>query len=505
MKTLLLFLLTLPISTAIAQNWELFNAGETYNFNESDIHGVRVDSVKASQIDTVFYFNRILNDTVHYNFYFNITAPIQDITQPNIFGNKVISKNDSLIFKNQFNDTIYFTPKASLNISWDFITTDTSRIEATVDSIYSDSINQQLDSIKLFSFQCFDNLNNPINHPLNSKIIVLSKSNGIIKTFNFYETVARNSIYNSYKINYSRIFQNIFFSRGEVYDLNIGDEYHYNFHSTPPNSPPGHNIYNHKVINRVVSSNGDTITLTISEVKESKRSTLDYTTNPPTLVYSTTYSSRTFDRLILRPNEQLDSIIGFEPIITNVSNSQNPTKFASITSYSFYLPYSQHKYNNRISISPYNIAVYDSIFNSWLIAPSTYSKHSLVGVFSFTNYWNNQGGGGGYPEYHSLIYFKKGTETWGTPRIVTGIDEQAATEKEQDFTIYPNPASNKVFIKSSFEKLNYTLNSLDGSLIDQGQLRKNYSIDVFSFPNGVYFLRLESENAYKVKKLIINR
>ncbi|MFT6167732.1 MAG: hypothetical protein ACJASF_002432 [Vicingaceae bacterium] len=84
-----------------AQNWELFKANETCNFNIDQIHGVRVDSVRTQGNETTFHFNRILNDTVHQNT-LGAPFPILDITQPNIFENQCIERNDSLIFTNQF-------------------------------------------------------------------------------------------------------------------------------------------------------------------------------------------------------------------------------------------------------------------------------------------------------------------------------------------------------------------------------------------------------------------
>ena len=108
-------ILFLAISNfCFGQNWELFKANETYNFNFDNIHGVRVDSVNTLGNETTYYFNRILNDSVQQN-WMNAVYPIADITQPNIFGEQCAERNDSLIFTNQFNNLLFIRPKANLN------------------------------------------------------------------------------------------------------------------------------------------------------------------------------------------------------------------------------------------------------------------------------------------------------------------------------------------------------------------------------------------------------
>src|SRR5690606_14253356 len=102
------------------------------------------------------------------------------------------------------------------------------------------------------------------------------------KTFNLHENSTGNSINSNYKINYLRIFQSTYFNKGEVYDLNIGDEYHFYLYDIPSYLPPGHKKYNHLVLNKTTSTNNDTITLTISERREIKTGTVNYSTNPPT-------------------------------------------------------------------------------------------------------------------------------------------------------------------------------------------------------------------------------
>jgi|GEM_PF-5339860 len=490
-----------------AQNWELFKANETYNFNFDNIHGVRVDSVFINGSETTYSFNRTLNDTVYRNIpnalFPNALFPITDITQPNIFGNQCIQRNDSLIFQNQFNSAQYLKALAHLNESWNFINSSTERIVATVDSVYSDSIANTLDSLKRITFQYFDSSNTSTNHPINNKVLIISKSNGIVSTFNFYEDAIGSSLNSNYKKQYHQIFKSTSLTNAEVLDLNVGDEYHFSLKDSPPNTPPGYDIYNHTVMTKTISANGDTIRLRILEYREKQTSTVDYTTNPPSLVYTTNNWTRNFTKTILNPNSIFSSTIGFEPIVS-IDSSSFYDSIATTTKYSKYLPYyNTNTYNNRITINRENqIFAFDSIQNSWILdyyLQNQYSDYYLVGVFDFTNYWNNQSGGGGYPEYYSMLYFKKGTETWGTPRLVTGLENQVINNKR--IYLYPNPSNEFIQIETSgtsFKEIQ--LFDLQGRVIRTIPFQNR--VDVSEFKNGLYLLKLISEEQVVERKFL---
>ncbi len=504
MKTILLTTALLLGTILHAQNWELFKANETYNFNFAQIHGVRIDAISIQGNETTFHFNRILNDTVHQNT-LGAQYPIQDITQPNIFGEQAIRRNDSLIFKNQFGFLLYVKPFAPINNSWNFIQLAAARIEATIDSVYTDSINQVLDSIKRVSFQYFDSLNNPIHHSINAKKMIFSKANGVVSTFNLYENAVGQSINLNYKKQYNQIFRSTTFTNSEVFDLNVGDEYHFSYSNNAPGTSPGYDIRNHIVIGRTISPNGDTVRIQLLEHRERQTSVVDYTTNPPSIVYTTTYSNRTFTKSYLYQNAVFNSKIGFEVSTSTDSILNFYDTIATTTGYSYYLPYyNTNTYNNRITINPENqIFAYDSIQSSWIVdyyLINPYSMYYLVGIFDFSNYWNNQSGGSGYPEYYSMLYFKKGTETWGTPRLVTGIDNVQSNKKKT--LIYPNPAQNELYLETEDPTAfrNYEIVDLKGRFVEQGIFSNRLNIE--QLKSGIYFIKLIRNENTEVLKFI---
>lgn len=501
MRTFSLISILFLSNFCFGQNWELFKANETYNFNFDQIHGVRVDSVSVNGNETLFHFNRILNDTVPSSFG-QLLHPTQDITQPNIFGKHAVERNDSLIFTNQFGNLLYIKPLASLNDSWNFLQLSSARIEATVDSVYSDSINQVLDSVKRISFQYFDSLNNPINHSINTKKLLLSKANGVVSTLNLYEDVIGQSINYNYKKQYNQIFRSTVFTNREVFDLNIGDEYHFQIQYSPISSGPAPtDIRNHIVTGKTLSANGDTIKLNMLEYRKYESGTVDWSVNPPTVTYTTSYTNRTFEKLIVNPSDTFIETLGMEVIISNTIFSS--TLSAHVSSYSNTLPYNNGNFGQRITISPKSqFFLYDSTLSSWtapIFGIGPYSDHFLTGVFDFQNFDSNSGGSQS-SYYHRMIYFKKGNETWGTPQLVTGIRDKEMPE--QIVKLYPNPAKNNLTIQvdqnESFDT--YEILDVKGRFVQNGNFKAQLVIE--ELDNGIYFLKLSGNENMEVLKFI---
>ncbi|GEQ86446.1 hypothetical protein ULMS_19540 [Patiriisocius marinistellae] len=68
------------------------------------------------------------------------------------------------------------------------------------------------------------------------------------------------------------------------------------------------------------------------------------------------------------------------------------------------------------------------------------------------------------------------------------------------FTVYPNPASNKINFSNEVE--NATLASLTGKIIYQTKMTN--SIDVSYLDKGIYILKIENGNESLIKKIVIN-
>ena len=73
-------------------------------------------------------------------------------------------------------------------------------------------------------------------------------------------------------------------------------------------------------------------------------------------------------------------------------------------------------------------------------------------------------------------------------------------EIKEVLVLYPNPVSDKLFVKELKENTNYVLLDLNGKIVMEGQLTVlNPSIEMFLINNGIYFLRFD-KHVYKVVK-----
>ena len=91
----------------------------------------------------------------------------------------------------------------------------------------------------------------------------------------------------------------------------------------------------------------------------------------------------------------------------------------------------------------------------------------------------------------------------------TSINEFVFSADGNDVNVYPNPASDKIFISfknnSNFQKnCDYKLTDLSGRIIQQGHL-SGKTIDVKNMDAGMYQLQIFNEQSFYSEKVIINR
>ena len=85
-----------------------------------------------------------------------------------------------------------------------------------------------------------------------------------------------------------------------------------------------------------------------------------------------------------------------------------------------------------------------------------------------------------------------------------GIDQPTSLSNALQFRAYPNPADQSVrLMPSRTGNYGYTLTNALGQVMDKGNFKDQYLLDVVDYPRGVYFVELMSEGAKSVKKLIL--
>jgi hypothetical protein len=91
----------------------------------------------------------------------------------------------------------------------------------------------------------------------------------------------------------------------------------------------------------------------------------------------------------------------------------------------------------------------------------------------------------------TLVYYKKGNTTWGTPLTIVGIENEA---EKTEIEVYPNPANNFLYIKNVTPDSNFEIWDITGKTVAQGMFSHANTISVQNLTKGVYFLIVTGRN-----------
>ena len=243
-------------------------------------------------------------------------------------------------------------------------------------------------------------------------------------------------------------------TRSEIYDYDVGDIFHYNY-SGYINAWHDYSISNIEIVNKYYSQNNDILNY-VRDIKIKSRTSDN---SEWTYEYFT-------DTLVIY---HLDSLIN-EGNIDSVDTNQE-------------------FYNGRLI----NYFFYEN--------PPDFTKikRFVVGCGNAFDFWTEWGGNSG--QTTELVYYKKGDEEWGTPMMVSVNDIKA---KNHNLILFPNPAKSELTIlTNNFKILYLEVYNISGELIT----RKNFGvetkkIDVSRLKNGLYILKIKTNDIIIYKKLI---
>jgi len=211
--------------------YELFNSKSIqfygkYPFTSGSnfyLRGLKPDSVKISGTDSIYF--QYKTTTSPYT-----TTTCVNSRDPSWTG--IVTKrrtNGDYVFYNSFNDSILIKTQFSVGSNWVYYTNplNGNYLVATVSQkTFSPTYDNYSDTVKIITFQNYNNLNQPIHHYYNSQKFVLSKTQGLIRCGAFFNFPSDTTIYNR---SYGKILK-----RMDIYNYNVGDEIHtqtscYNF------------------------------------------------------------------------------------------------------------------------------------------------------------------------------------------------------------------------------------------------------------------------------------
>ena len=477
-------LMTIQLS---AQNYRTANTEQTTYYEQTidwNIENVpfKVDNFTIKNDgDTLVYFLEIFDENVWYDI---STYPFSclDTASTPWQGKKALLKTDGRdIYYNENNEAITINTQANINDNWLLFENDSLRVMATVVSVNLQSIFGVMDSVKQFSLQVFDSLNNPISHPLNGEFFQISQNYGFVIAPDFYYFPSAEK-HNLKGVQSPKLgIYNI--TRNDIYNFDVGDEFHIKSASWLDKD-----YYQVFITNKLLDSNGN-------------------------WAYEYDVARHVFDRTNFDTNEQeigedTSGFVPFELIPPNYTDlSQSPMTFYEddITIAGF-AQISYGSFNNRIQKNT-NLAY-------WRYNGTDCWGYALLSGSVANNYIEGLGGPyGGLSTFlysaTNLVYYKKGNETYGTPINFNQIlpTENVITENK-NLKIYPNPAQDFLNIElenqSNFDFNILIINNL-GQIIKQDVLNQNIQqINIANLPKGIYTLQIRNEETVFVKRFLKN-
>lgn len=469
-KYFYLFLISLIFShLSFAQNYQTFNQGRTVFFEDDakSVAALRIDSLTVDSDSILFPFR--------------IFLPVDDFCfSPNHaswVGPKIIIKqNSENLFFNSLGDTMTIKTKAAMNESWTFYQSDELIVMAEVTDWKIQAFLDVEDSVKTISFQAFDAAMNTVEHSINEYPLLLSENYGLLSALNFYmfpETDYNypGEIFPGFSLNLIGMtnpdmgFQNLTMFR--VFDFQPEDELH---------------IYEKLEYNTGLIFQRKTIL-----------NYLERTDFNDSIVYKV-------DRLSYYQNFQSDSTNYIhDTIISVITPDENFDRFpAEPDRDDFYAPIWSLKNDEFISKTNYcdNSPIFYQSEDCWEfghVDGANYSQYYLEGLGG-KYFMNTTDGATNWSiASKSLVYYKKGGETWGTPLNITSVPNEAIPDK---FSVYPNPATNHIKIFSEFFlPIKVEILDLTGNIVITETIDANESIDISSLSTGVYLVRITDKKS----------
>lgn len=406
-------------------------------------------------------------------------------------------------FYNYRGDTIKFPANLFPGLQWNLIKPlPHVVIKANVTAKNYQNILSASDSVFVISLQMETSSGQIISHPINGKEIWLSKNYGLIKSFNFYvfpKDTNSWELFGYKNQNTTMGKQNL--TRKKIYDYAPGDVFHTITKDIQVITMPDTTYYgNGTIIHRLreVNSRIDYNDSVVYQYSDCER-VITYSSGVPDTSFfqgtstegiSLLYQSQSFADAL--PREAISynygGIGGFHEIGLYQLSSLRLQKIATKDMFSFNLS------PDCLSYSIFDPCCTQEKFIEGCGGPYYSIDEWLTGV-----------------KEHKLLYYKKGTEIWGTPiapsceSLINGISVNPA--QSSNFILFPNPASECTQLSTKTnKKFTLFIYRSDGKLLKTvNTIAENHKLYRKEFGSGIFFLKILCEDgSYEIKKLIFN-
>jgi hypothetical protein len=411
MKTIILIIFGIIICHQdFAQtSWQIIHPErKTYYRANNELHAIAIDSTKQDGLDLYYYNYRITRPVCTDLYNCSCYYPLA----PTWLGDVVVQKQNNLnILFNKFNDSLSIRADANTGTIWRFYKfSNGNYIDAeliqTKDTIFLGIS----DSIKIINLTAKDAQGQIISTFPQQSQIIISKNFGLLQAPDFYEypDTLNNVTYTLVGMTNPIIgIQNV--TAHSIFNYSPGDEFHVESIQTPM-GPGVYYLYDYiitKIIDKTESVTEDTVIYTYSlcekylryrpfDIPHDSTLILKNDTQQSTIVFSS-YDNSVLNSL---PFQSIYTIQGqmilydFMPV-----EFSNPKLIRSKQTDHFY-------YNQDSSCYIYQ--------NAWTPGPDyIYYMDGCGGPY----YIGSEEAPPGYNDHKILVYYKKGTEIWGTPLI----------------------------------------------------------------------------------------
>jgi hypothetical protein len=487
MKKILFTLLLITPILLSAQNFtNICSAGTTFykKLNTNSLKAYKTTSYTVPGVgDTIFYSFATIRDTA---------AECKDTTKGSVLGRKIYRQSSSFMFYffNKNKDTIYINAKGQLNDTWRFVKlTMGTYLEAKVVSMAPDSVMGVIDDVMRIELQAKRNDGTLIANPWNGKFIKLSKHYGLSRTFDMTNVPFDTTNYTLVG-KFKPVMGPQEFGWRDVYNYSIGDVLHFTGYSNDFTGGPSTTWKEIQTVfaKTTYGTNNDSVVYKFDRC----RSTLTNPGGNHVYIHDTIVTKYKFN------------------VLANDSTIMRlPDQFVRQNLYASQFERFMKAFNNR-QTKKINEDKFRFI-NSCFVIPTgsvTLYRNYSEGL-GITEYFRDDQS---TQEFHKLVYFKKGSETWGnaigtqcSPMLDVNEETLAVTPQVR---IVPNPLKNQSqIIIDGFKigsDLNFLLYNLVGKTVFEMKINSGSTyLDRNNLPAGLYVYILSGKDQMFKGKLMV--
>ena len=415
-------LLTLCVSmTLFAQNYQTIPSFGQQFFTQSttsDLFGIEIQNVTFNGFDSVYHFVKTYENDM-------ISGNCTDTTS--WVGSKMtLSSNGNNIFYNIQNEAIIIKINAYLNDSWTIYNfSNGDYIEAMITSVTNENIvGSLMDSVKTITLQAKDNQGNNLTNNINGKTLKISKNYGFVQTLKLLEFPDAHS-HNFTFMDNSNHIGNYKLTAEDVYDYQVGDvfqrvnsdgDYHYHVEYA---------YAHYEVLSRVDGATIRTYTYARSR-------------------YTDISDDTDFDQVmdlhytVYYPNDTITEVIDLIAENNAMKIDRLPYELYGNGDFTRHFPH-PNKFNNRLIHQTRDYQYTNSwdnchsIYDDWGDEYDRYIDYGKGIGKARDNYFTLSNFMDANFNTTSLIYYQKGTETWGQLNTNLLITDSLASIQEGDY------------------------------------------------------------------------